>query len=203
LFALLAKLPHLPLRRVAAEELGALNDQRAVAPLLALMKETDAPLRIAAANSLGQLNTAGMAVPATTPLAEAMLPLAIKGDDTQRANAIAALGALKDSVAVPMLIVLLGDVKMSFAAIEALGVNGTPQAVDAMLTVIKEGESNADFALISIGHLKERRTIPACIDAMSNGASSKYASYALSQITGEQFTTQAEWQAWWKAQGEK
>ena len=88
-------------RRKAAEALGLMEDEQALAPLIFRLNDDDLQVRIAAARALGQLGDA-RAVDALTGLVE-------QGPDALSAVAIRALGEIGSADATPTLITILMD----------------------------------------------------------------------------------------------
>ncbi|MEI7832218.1 MAG: HEAT repeat domain-containing protein, partial [bacterium] len=159
----------LPRKRIAVQTLGTLADLRAVEPLQALLTDPDVKLRITAGEALGKLKAAGVAV-TTAPIVAALLPLAQAGEKATRKAAITALGVVKDPTAVDPLLALLKDPSQTIAitAVSALSSIGTPAAIDGIIALLKDGNNLSLTAIYQLNTLKERRAVPALIEALGN-----------------------------------
>jgi HEAT repeat protein len=155
----------------AAKALGQIKDERAIDPLITLLKDTDLGVRIEAAQALeklgwqpgrdenGAVYWAGLqrwerCVEIGSPALEALLTMLSGSNDWQlRIKVINALGQIGDQGAVEALTAILkqNDWNLSQAAATALGQIGShlaefslrPRIVEALIAALKEGRGNS------------------------------------------------------------
>ena len=123
-------------RRNAAWALGALDDQRAVTPLTASLRDTDERVREQAAWALGALDDPKAVQPLIGALRD---PAAIV-----RRQTAWALGALDDSAAVDALVATLKDIDADVReqAAWALGAIGDARALAGLTSALKDSASS-------------------------------------------------------------
>lgn len=116
----------------AAEALGATKDSRAVAPLLAALKDPDAFVRSRAAGALGGTRDARAVVPLSALLRDK--------DRDVRWRSVIALAEIKDARAVQPLITVLGDEdeQVRLRAAEGLGELGDKRAVEPLIGALQD-----------------------------------------------------------------
>ncbi|MCX5772310.1 MAG: HEAT repeat domain-containing protein [Candidatus Hydrogenedentes bacterium] len=145
----------------AAEALGKLGDGRAVAPLVALLKEDHSP----AAHALGVLGDARAVEPLITCL---------KGEGSGEFSAVHywaawALGKLGDARAVEPLIACLKDDHERGSAAGALGMLGDARAVEPLIACLKdENESMREVAAEALGNLGDARAVKPLIACLND-----------------------------------
>lgn len=111
----------------AAQRLGSLRERQAVQQLIAVLSDPDRLVRYAAATALGDIGDQS----ATVPLMDATR-------DPQTGHAaILALGKLKAPQALPLLLGLLNDRRLAYAAAQSLGFFGDAAAVDPLIAIIR------------------------------------------------------------------
>ena len=144
-----ARAPQWVARRNAVWALGALDDQRAVAPVVTALADREPPVRRVAAWALGALNSDD-AVPA--------LIVALTDPDPDVRHQVAwALGAIRDARAVDGLIAALKDgaAEVRAQAAWALGAIGDRRASAALAATLKDTNARvrrqAAWALGAIG----------------------------------------------------
>ena len=122
-------------RRNAAWALGALDDQRAVTPLLASLRDADQHVREQASWALGALDDGRAVAPLIVALRDA--------SPAVRRQAAWALGAIDDATAVDALVAALrdGDARVREQAAWALGAIGDARAGAGLSLALKDGES--------------------------------------------------------------
>jgi HEAT repeat protein len=122
-------------RRNAAWALGALDDQRAVTPLIASLRDDDQLVREQASWALGALDDARAVKPLIGTLRDA--------SSAVRRQAAWALGALDDAAAVDALVAALkdADARVREQAAWALGAIGDGRASGGLSLALKDGES--------------------------------------------------------------
>jgi HEAT repeat protein len=118
-------------RAAAAAALGEIDDDRAVEPLIAAVKDPGANVRAAAARALGQLGDVR---------AVDRLIMALRDHESVvRGAAAVALGEIGDLKAVePLINVLHGREDVRAAAASALGQIGDPRAVEPLIAALKD-----------------------------------------------------------------
>ena len=127
-------------RRSAAEALGQIGDSRALSPLIAALGDSE--VRGAAARALGMMGT-----PAVDPLIAALQ----HGDGDVREAAARALGQMGSVSAADPLVAVLGDMRLSGAAAEALERIGKP-AIEPLVAALKDTETR-ERAVKVLGNL--------------------------------------------------
>jgi HEAT repeat protein len=122
-------------RRNAAWALGALDDQRAVAPLLTSMRDTDEHVREQASWALGALDD--------VRAAQALIGALRDPSPSVRRQAAWALGAIDDASAVDALVTALADsdARVREQSAWALGAIGDPKASTGLSSALKDSDS--------------------------------------------------------------
>ena len=167
-------------RRQAIGTLRLQHDARAVESLIACLDDGDTDVRTAAADALGDLGDDRAIEPLITHLPPA--------DPESRKTIIAALEKLNKARAADRLVFHLQekntDVKMTTAAIEALGALRDPRAVDALISRLADGnEEISDAATEALGRIGAPAVKPliACLNDSKPGVPGR-AAQALGQI---------------------
>lgn len=161
----------------AAYLLATMYDPKAVATLIRLLKDKDEPVRSAVVSALGALKAPRAVDPLLTCLKEKGKPMD------------SSIGIITDSFASTRQIIPA-----------TLGILRNPKAIKPL---VKECSSNPIAAINSLCQLKDRRAVPALIEALGNNRLRELAQIALSTISGKSYTTPAEWQTWWLEQRQK
>jgi HEAT repeat protein len=146
----------------AAKALGRIKDPGSIQSLIPLLQDRVKAVREEASIAL-------------TVMGEAAIPALIESlthqDWSVRLHAVESLGKTKSRMAVdPLLAVLVhdGDPAVREDAIRALGEIGDPQAVEALLIVMKEpGLRTA--AVEALGRIGDRRVVPMLIGMVTGG----------------------------------
>jgi len=159
------------IRLGAATVLGVMKDPRAVDPLLFFLGEKDRASREAARKALVEIG-----MPAVKPLIAAL-----KDENINvRAEAVKALGEIKDPRAADPLIPLLGeeDARLRADVIDALGKIGSPSAVRHLIVALKDDKHyrNRARAANALGELKDPKALRPLVDAMLNDGAIQQAS---------------------------
>jgi len=152
-----------------ARSLREFKDTRAVQPLIKCLKPTSDCvrwLRRSAISTLGKIAT-------KDPAAAKALITALKDDDDEnnRIQAIIALGSLKATAAVPLLLKRINDKNQDIAreAIRALGEIKARAAVAPLIGKIKDDKrSIRKMAIKALGNIGDRAAIPPILDAMEH-----------------------------------
>lgn len=181
--------PQPAVQEAASTVLASIADSRVLAPLIASLKNSDWIVRMQAARALGRINDQ-TSVPHLIPLLQdkvkavreetstalaaigepalpALRDATTHGDWLVRLHAVEALGKTKSSLAVePLLSLLFNDHDSAVRedAIRALGDIGDPQAVEYLLTVMKEPGLRI-LAIDALGRIGDRRAVPMLIAA--------------------------------------
>jgi HEAT repeat protein len=139
-------------RTEAATVLGELRDERAVEPLLVLLKDVNFDIRLSAIRALGQI----WKLPDLVKL--------VSSTSQERTEAATALGELKDERAVePLLALLVGtSAGVRIAAVAALGQLGAEQAVEPLLALLDNASAGVRAAVVgALDRLHHERAIEA------------------------------------------
>ena len=171
-------------RASAAQSLGQLGDERAVAALSkALREDSDARVRRTAAWALGNIEDA-RAVPA--------LVHAVKNDQDGevRRTAVWALGQIEDESAVPALTDLVRDrdVEMRRQAAWALGQIQAEAAVPALVTALRDSDAEVrSTAVWALGQIEAESAVEPLTGLLNDATPEvrKQAVWALGQIEAE------------------
>jgi HEAT repeat protein len=158
-------------RAAAAEQLGVMKDTKAVAPLIAALKDRAPSVRMAAVAALGEIKDPAAVEPLCALLrkdhreikVEAARALAKLRDERAAQPLVAALRDIEtearsalltlDDLAVPALVAGLHDVETRVPASQALAMIGSP-AVDALKRTVSN-DPNESARLAAIGALTE------------------------------------------------
>jgi HEAT repeat protein len=139
-------------RTEAATVLGELRDERAVEPLLVLLKDVNFDIRLSAIRALGQI----WKLPDLVKLGSSA--------SQERTEAATVLGELKDERAVePLLALLVGtSAGVRIAAVAALGQLGAEQAVEPLLALLDNASAGVRAAVVgALDRLHHERAIEA------------------------------------------
>jgi HEAT repeat protein len=137
----------------------------AVAPLIAVLKDSDSDVRKAGAWALGKIGDARAAEPLIAALKD-------RNKDVRKA-ATKALGQIGDARGVEPLVAALKDTDLyvRYGAADALGQIGDARAVEPLIAALKD--SDARWAVAeALGHIGDARAIEPLIAALKNGSSS-------------------------------
>lgn len=199
---------HADVRAGAVKELGALNDPRAVMPLVEALKDNGYFVREEAIAALGEIGSPAVE-PVIAVLADksadrnarqaAALSLGAVGDNRAvtpllsaldegnyelKREVIIALGDIGDERAIPALGTILNDAQaqwqLAWLAAEALAKIGSP-AVDHLLPVLRNNGDNQvrQAAAISLGGTGDLRAVEPLIDALDDASGGVRANAAL------------------------
>jgi HEAT repeat protein len=158
-------------RETVAGILGEMEDQRAVAPLIAALKAGEPDVRSAVARSLAALGDRSAV--------ESLILALEDSDDAVRRAAAWALGALGDRRAVAALVTALNvgaphkeTVNSACAAAEALGKLGDRKAVTPLIQVLKTTENRClkRQCCVALGELGDRSAIDALVHELNTAA---------------------------------
>lgn len=170
-------------RRKAAEELGRVGGEKAVAALITALKDPDQMVAAAAALSLGELRDR-RAVPALAAVLKDM-------SEEVRGSAALALGRIGERSTVALLLPLLKDAEVfpRASAVSALGCIGDRQAVAQICTVLVQDpdpqvRTSAAEALGAIADISGRDGLIAALKDQSNYVRTAAAA-ALGQISSD------------------
>ncbi len=157
-------------RQYAAQALGEIRDPRAIAPLIAIMKDQDPYVRFHAHQALGRIGE-----PAVNPLITALRD----SHPWVRLNAVNALGEIKDARAVGPLVAALQDktgeedlnalLFFRGQAAESLGKMGAP-AVEPLISLFQESRDRYVyfFAASALRRIKDPRSVEPLIAALAS-----------------------------------
>jgi HEAT repeat protein len=141
-------------RKDAAITLGEMGDERAIAPLIAALRDQEWNVREAAEDSLAQIGS-----PAVEPLIKALREYLI------RPYVIRVLGKIKDERVLDPLMVQLRNEEFKDAATLALVEVGLP-AVERLMAVLNDKDKNVrKHAVLALGEIGIPEVVPALIDA--------------------------------------
>lgn len=141
-------------RKDAAITLGEMGDERAIAPLIAVLRDQEWNVREAAEDSLAQIGS-----PAVEPLIKALREYLI------RPYVIRVLGKIKDERVLDPLMVQLRNEEFKDAATLALVEVGLP-AVERLMAVLNDKDKNVrKHAVLALGEIGIPEVVPALIDA--------------------------------------
>ena len=140
------KQPKAPLRVWAIEVAQQSGSARAIAMLVAVLKDPDAATRQAAARALGSLNSG------TAHVADRLAPLLQDPAADVRAEAAVSLGLLRDPRAVTPLRNLLASptTRMRQNAVFALGQLRDPRVVPALIPLLRDTDVNVRLAALRV-----------------------------------------------------
>jgi HEAT repeat protein len=179
-------------REEAAGALGCLCDQRAMTPLIEILKDKDedSNVRAAAAGALGYLGqTSGdeKAREACIDAAKASKDKQLKyGDMREEAMAWLRWGETRgNDRAIEALISALKDKDsdVRLGACVALGIIGNPKAVEPLIEALKDENGNVcSLAAVALGEIRDERAVEPLIDALSRRDSRVEAAQALGRI---------------------
>ena len=145
--------------------LGNYEDKKAIDTLGLAIGDSDVEVRLAAADSLGRTGS---------PLATQYLISRLNdfGEEVEvRAAAARALGALRDSRAVPALLGLIGDAnpKLRQWVVSALGRIGDARAVEPLIGALADGDPSVrGWAAIALSRFRDPRIIEPLIKAVQD-----------------------------------
>jgi len=147
--------PHPKVRWHSASLLGRMRDQRAVAPLIASLEDSE--VQYEAVSALGEIGD--------SRAVDSLIPLLKNEDAGLRFRAAQALGQIGDKRAFEPLLALREDSDLypRAHAVEALGRLGDERAFHILLQILESKEDSwvRSMAAESLGHLADRRAIPA------------------------------------------
>ena len=147
-------------RMQTARALGRINDQASVPHLIPLLQDTVKAVREEASTALATIGE---------PALPALRDATTHGDWLVRLHAVEALGKTKSSLAVePLLSLLFNDHDSAVRedAVRALGEIGDPQAVEHLLTAMKEPGLRT-LAVEALGRIGDRRAVPVLINVVT------------------------------------
>ncbi|MDH4237223.1 MAG: HEAT repeat domain-containing protein [Nitrospira sp.] len=182
--------PELTVQEAASAALAAIADSRVLDQLMRALRSPDWIVRMHAAKALGRIQDPG-SIQSLTPLLqdrvkavreEASSALAAIGESAipalleslahqdwlVRLHAVESLGKSKSRHAVaPLLSALFNDADSAVRedAVRALGQIGDPQAVDYLLTAMKEPRLRTP-AVEALGQIGDRKAVPPLIDVV-------------------------------------
>ena len=141
-------------RKDAAITLGEMGDERAIAPLIAALRDQEWNVREASEDSLAQIGS-----PSVEPLIKALREYQI------RPYVIRVLGKIKDERVLDPLMVQLRNEEFKDAATLALVEVGLP-AVERLMAVLNDKDKNVrKHAVLALGEIGIPEVVPALIDA--------------------------------------
>lgn len=185
--------PEVAVRAEAVAVLGRLQNERVMKALAACLTTDDRSVRMAAAKSLG--NFREKKFQATLLLAEALTPNGREPD--VQAEILGSMKSLREGASLGSAYRYIDDknVKVAQAAIEVTGTVRSKYSVDPLIRLMKKlatagdgyTSGNGSFDVPPDEALRERAR-------KLQSAAAK----ALQSITGETFSTPAEWDGWWK-----
>jgi len=180
------------LRTTIIDALWRLGDNRAVAPLIELLKDKEPATSGAAAEALGYLSDDRAVEPLLaiardekspiraqamnalgllreTRVVDIALPLLQSPDAALRGDAIMALGYIGDARAVAPLVAMLKDPEMRETAVWVLGNYRDARAIDGLAPFAKEPVANSQIqvtALEALGNIRDPKAVPAVLEAL-------------------------------------
>lgn len=182
-------------REVLAQALGWLGDRRAIAALRRVLVEPSGEGRYGAAWSLGVLQARE---------AREELQNAASGKDNRLAMvAMDALGMLADPASADFLArQAQSNPAQALGALTALAqVPGDPARKALEALALHQDDRVARAALQGLAQRKDAASVPALLDALDRVTvdNRKAVQYALTVITGQRWSTPAQWRQWYAA----
>ena len=165
-------------RSSAAEALGEIGGNCALAPLIALLGDSESEVRYAAANALGQIND--------DHAVEPLIALLCDSEAEVRSAAANALGKIGNNRAVEPLIAVLSDSELEVrnAAARTLGQINNNRAVEPLITLLSDSEAEARIAAATaLGQINSDRAIEPLITLL--GDSEAYVRIAATTALGQ------------------
>ena len=135
-------------RTYAALTLGLLGDIRAVAPLVAMLRDPDANVAFHAIEALGRIGSPDSA--------DALADVATGGDFFLGFAALDALAAIGEPMVAPRLVPLLEDAQLADSAAHALQLLGSEDAVAPLVALLARADVSAAPAAQALAAIQRR-----------------------------------------------